>query len=68
MVPFLKKASGIICEEDGTENHAAIIGMALDIPVITGAENATKILRSGTVVTIDAACGYVYGSAEIFDK
>lgn len=68
MVPYLKKASGIICEERGMENHAAIIGMALDIPVITGADNATKILKSGTIVTMDAACGYVYGSVEIFDK
>lgn len=65
MVPILKKAGGIICEEAGEENHAAIIGMALDIPVITGAEYATKILKTGTVVTMDAERGYVYGGAEI---
>lgn len=68
MVPFLKKAGGIICEEKGSENHAAILGMALDIPVITGAEFATKILKTGTVVTLDASRGYVYGGVEIFDK
>ena len=58
MVPFLKKASGIICEDSG--DNAAIIGMALDIPVITGARGATKILKSGTVVTMDGAHGHVY--------
>lgn len=60
MVPILKRASGIIVEEDGSNNHAAIVGMALDIPVITAAENATKILKSGSVATIDSDRGIVY--------
>jgi len=60
MVPYLKKASGIICEEMG--DNALIIGMALDIPVITGARGATKILKSGTVVTMDASHGHVYNN------
>ena len=34
--------------------------MTLDIPVICGAEHATNILKSGTVVTIDGAHGLVY--------
>lgn len=42
LMPILKNASGIITEEDGTNSHAAIAGMAMDIPVIVGAENATK--------------------------
>ncbi len=65
MVGFLKKASGIITEEEGDTCYAAILGLALDIPVITGAKNCTKILKSGTVVTIDASQGYVYGGAEL---
>lgn len=64
MVSYLKKASGIITEEQGTTCYAAILGLALDIPVITGAKGATKILKNGTVVTVDAAQGYVYGGAE----
>ncbi len=58
MVPYLKKASGIVCEERG--DNAAIIGMALDIPVIIGAKGATQILNSGTVVTMDGVHGHVY--------
>lgn len=60
MVPILKDASGIITETGDRYSHAAIVGMALDIPVITAARNATSILKSGTFVTIDAEQGMVY--------
>lgn len=62
MVPYLKKAGGIICEEDGNASNAAIIGLTLDIPVITGAKNATRILKNGTVVTVDSGEGRVYSA------
>jgi len=39
--------------------HAAIAGLAMDKPVITGAENATDILKGGAVVTLDATTGRV---------
>lgn len=59
MVDYLRRASGIITEEDGTNTHAAIVGLAMDLPVITGAKNATQILKNGSVVTLDAKTGYV---------
>ncbi|MBQ7793410.1 MAG: pyruvate kinase [Clostridia bacterium] len=64
MVSYLKKAAGIITEEQGATCYAAILGLALDIPIITGAKNATEILKSGTVITVDAAQGFVYGGTE----
>ena len=63
LLPFLKKASGIVTEEDGINSHAAIVGLSLDIPVIVGAANATRILKSGAVVTIDATRGVVCSNA-----
>lgn len=63
MISILKHAKGIICEEPGVANNAAVLGMALDIPVITGAKCATKILKSGTTVTLDAKSGKVFGGA-----
>lgn len=60
LLPILKSASGLIAEQDGMNSHAAIVGMALDIPVIVGAQNATKILKSGTTVTMDATRGIVF--------
>ena len=60
MLDILKKCSGIITEADGSASHAAIVGMTLDIPVVTGVTNATAILKSGTVATIDGYRGIVY--------
>lgn len=61
MLPILKRCSGIICEEDGVTCHASVVGLTLDIPVLVGAKNATKLLKTGTVVTIDGTQGTVYG-------
>ena len=57
---MLKDAIGIITEEDGLNSYAAIVGMALEKPVIVGAENATQLLKGGTSVTLDANRGVVY--------
>lgn len=59
VIDLLRHAKGIICEMDGSDSHAAIVGQALGIPVIVGALGATKILKSGTVVTLDAKRGTV---------
>jgi pyruvate kinase len=60
LMPLLAKASGIIAESPGPASHAATVGVKLGIPVIVGAANATKILRSGTAVTLDATRGIVF--------
>lgn len=62
-LPVMKRASAIIVEEGGIGSHAAIVGLALEIPVVVGATNATQILKNGSVVTIDAARGIVYYGA-----
>ena len=59
IIHILRRARGIICERGGIDSYAAIVGQALGIPVIVGADSATKILRSGTAVTLDAARGIV---------
>ena len=64
MIPILKKASGIVSEEKGESSNAVILAMALDIPVITEASGATKILKSGTTITIDGGHGLVYSGTE----
>lgn len=56
---ILRAASGLITEEEGKDSHAAVVGLSLDIPVIVGAENATRILKSGTTVTVDPVKGIV---------
>ena len=66
IISILKKAKGIITEAPGETSHAAVVGITLDIPVMCGAQNATSLLKSGTVVTIDGIHGLVYnGVAKI---
>jgi len=59
MLPLVRKAAGLILEDDNPNGHGAIAGMSLNLPVIIGAEGATKILKSGAVVTLDADRGVV---------
>ena len=59
MFSMLLKSSAIVLEDDNPEGHGAIAGMSLDIPVIIGAKNATNILKSGAVVTVDGEKGTV---------
>ncbi len=59
VLPLVRKAAGLILEDDNPNGHGAIAGMSLNLPVIIGAEGATKILKSGAVVTLDADRGVV---------
>lgn len=59
MMPELREASGIIVECEGANSHAAIVGLSLDIPVITDAAHATSILKNGAFVTMDSKRGIV---------
>ncbi len=60
MLPFIRAASGVVAEQEGLNSHAAIVGLALDKAVIVGATNATRLLKTGTTVTVDGSRGIVY--------
>lgn len=59
MMEQMREASGLIVERGGAGSHAVIAGLSLDIPVITKAEYATSILKTGAYVTLDAKEGIV---------
>ncbi len=64
-VEVIRKAAGIITEEESLTSHAAVLGLRLGIPVIVGVKNATTIIREGTILTLDVQRGLVYsGSVE----
>lgn len=65
LLPFLKTAAAIVTERDGMNSHAAIVGLALNKPVIVGVKNATRILKSGTTVTVDGSHGLVSSGSGI---
>ena len=60
MMPAIEKCAGLITEEGGLTSHGAVVGLSLGIPVIVGVENATKAIRHGNDVTIDAESGVIY--------
>ncbi|MGB3298116.1 MAG: pyruvate kinase [Phormidesmis sp.] len=58
-IDAIRRAGGIITEEDSLTSHAAVLGLRLGIPVIVGVEKATEIIRNGTIVTLDVSRGEV---------
>jgi len=66
MVEYMKMASAIIVEQGGLTSHAAIIGLNFGIPTIVGANEATKLLKNGEIITVDAIAGLIYkGEARV---
>jgi pyruvate, water dikinase len=58
-VPLMRRAAAIITDSGGMTCHAAIVSRELGIPCIVGTGEATKHLRDGELVTVDAAHGIV---------
>lgn len=59
-VPFLQRAVGIVTNEGGITCHAAIIARELKKPCIIGTKIATKVLKDGDLVEVDAEKGIVW--------
>lgn len=62
-IDMIRKAGGIITEDDSLTSHAAVIGLRLGIPVMVGVDNATQIIRNGAILTLDMQRGLVYSGA-----
>lgn len=56
---IMKRASAIITDEGGISCHAAIISREMKIPCIIGTRNATRVLKDGDKVEVDAYKGIV---------
>jgi phosphoenolpyruvate synthase/pyruvate phosphate dikinase len=55
----MEKAIAFITDEGGITCHAAIVAREFGIPCIVGTINATKLLRDGDIVEVNANEGYV---------
>ncbi|MBD2337787.1 pyruvate kinase [Calothrix sp. FACHB-156] len=62
-VEAIRKASGIITEEESLTSHAAVIGLRLGVPVIVGVKEATQVIRDGAILTLDLQRGLIYSGA-----
>jgi phosphohistidine swiveling domain-containing protein len=57
--PFINRAKAIVTDDGGLLCHAAVISREFGIPCIIGTKIATKVLKDGDLVEVDAGKGVV---------
>lgn len=62
-VPLMRRAAAIVTDAGGMTSHAAIVSRELGVPCIVGTRNATRTLKDGMVVTVNATEGVVLRGA-----
>jgi len=55
----MRKAAAVVTDHGGMTSHAAIVSRELGIPCIVGTKIATKVLKDGDLVEVDAEKGVV---------
>ncbi len=58
-LPIMKRAAGIVTDEGGLTCHAAIVARELGIPCIIGTKIATRVIKDGDLVEVNANHGVV---------
>ncbi|MEK7463619.1 MAG: PEP-utilizing enzyme [Patescibacteria group bacterium] len=58
-VPLMKQAGAVVTNEGGITCHAAIVSRELGIPCVIGTKIATRVLKDGDRVEVDADNGVV---------
>lgn len=58
-VPAMKLAAAIVTDQGGLTSHAAIVSRELKIPCVIGTKIATKVLKDGDLVEVEATRGVV---------
>ena len=59
-VPAMSQSIGIITDIGGLTSHPAIISRELGIPCIVGTKEATKKIKTGQKIILDAVKGKIY--------
>jgi pyruvate,water dikinase len=58
-VPVMRHAGALVTDEGGMTCHAAIVSRELRIPCVVGTGNATRLLKSSQLVTVDGSRGEI---------
>ena len=58
-VMAMEKSAAIVTDEGGMLCHAAIVSREMEIPCVIGTEIATKVLKTGDTVEVDATKGTI---------
>ncbi len=59
LIPLMKIAGAIVTDQGGITCHAAVIAREFNIPCVIGTINATKLIKTGDIVSVDAFKGEV---------
>lgn len=57
---ILPRIGGLVSDFGGALSHMAISAREYGIPCVVGTENATKIIRNGSFITVDGTLGIVH--------
>ena len=63
--PLFTLASGVIVEVGGVLSHASTIAREFGLPAIANVKNATRRLKTGDRVRLDAMSGQIYRIAQV---
>ncbi len=58
-MPAIRNAKALVCDEGGVTGHAAIVSRELNKPCVIGLHIATKIIKTGDEIEVDANSGVV---------
>jgi len=59
LVPAMKKASAIVTDIGGVTCHATIVSRELNIPCVIGTKIATKVIKDGDLLDVNANHGII---------
>jgi phosphoenolpyruvate synthase/pyruvate phosphate dikinase len=58
-VPLIKRVSAVVTDEGGVLSHASVISRELKIPCLIGTKIASKVIKDGQKIEVDARNGFV---------
>ncbi len=59
LLPAMKKAAAFVTDQGGVTSHAAIVAREMNVPCVIATRIATKVLKDGDLVEVDADKGIV---------
>ena len=55
----MKKSAAVVTDEGGMLSHAAIVSRELKKPCVVGTLKATRVLKDGDIIEVDANKGII---------
>ena len=58
-LPYMRLAGALVTECEEPNCHTAVVGTALNVPLIIGVKGITDMVKNGSVITVDAERGLI---------